>query len=243
VHISTDEVYGEVGPNETHATESERLLAPTNPYAATKAAAEYLVLAYAKSFGLPVIITRGNNVYGPHQFPEKLIPKFSILLSRNQRLPLHGDGSNLRNFVYVSDVARALMGVMHRGVTGEIYNIGTDFELTNRQVAEELCRHFQSRPGQVHPEGRGSPVQRPPLRDRLEQDSSARLAAARVLEGRSDAHSRMVCARAGRVEALAALGDRPGVGAAPAHGTDMRQLTACDKRRQSEYEHLNYLKF
>jgi UDP-glucose 4,6-dehydratase len=146
VHISTDEVYGEVGPNETHATESERLLAPTNPYAATKAAAEYLVLAYAKSFGLPVIITRGNNVYGPHQFPEKLIPKFSILLSRNQRLPLHGDGSNLRNFVYVSDVARALMGVMHRGLTGEIYNIGTDFELTNRQVAEELCRHFDLDP-------------------------------------------------------------------------------------------------
>lgn len=146
VHISTDEVYGEVGPNETHATESERLLAPTNPYAATKAAAEYLVLAYSKSFGLPVIVTRGNNVYGPHQFPEKLIPKFSILLSRNQRLPLHGDGSNLRNFVYVSDVARALMGVMHRGVTGEIYNIGTDFELTNRQVAEELCRHFELDP-------------------------------------------------------------------------------------------------
>jgi UDP-glucose 4,6-dehydratase len=142
VHISTDEVYGEVGPDETHAKESERLLAPTNPYAATKAAAEYLVLAYQKSFGMPVIITRGNNVYGPHQFPEKLIPKFSILLARQMMLPLHGDGSNLRNFLYCTDVARALMAVMHRGVTGQIYNIGTDVELTNRQVADELCRHF-----------------------------------------------------------------------------------------------------
>lgn len=146
VHISTDEVYGEVGPDETHAKESERLLAPTNPYAATKAAAEYLVLAYLKSFGLPIIITRGNNVFGPHQFPEKLIPKFSILLSRGQPVPLHGDGSNLRNFLYCTDVARALINVMHRGVTGEIYNIGTDVELTNRQVAEELCRQFGRNP-------------------------------------------------------------------------------------------------
>lgn len=73
---------------------------------------------------LQIIITRGNNVYGPHQFPEKLIPKFSMMLAANRPLPLHGNGKNARNYIYVTDVARALVAVMHRGVMGQIYNIG-----------------------------------------------------------------------------------------------------------------------
>merc|ERR1712100_690944 len=96
VHVSTDEVYGEGESMETAPMIEDHVLEPTNPYAATKAAAEYLVKAYHRSFDLPTIITRGNNVYGPHQFPEKVIPKFISLLAADQACTIHGDGSNSR---------------------------------------------------------------------------------------------------------------------------------------------------
>ncbi|KAM0027631.1 putative NAD-dependent epimerase/dehydratase, NAD(P)-binding domain-containing protein [Helianthus debilis subsp. tardiflorus] len=90
-------------------------LLPTNPYSATKAGAEMLVMDYGRSYGLPVITTRGNNVYGPNQFPEKLIPKFILLAMRGQPLPIHGDGSNVRSYLYCEDVAEAFEVILHKG--------------------------------------------------------------------------------------------------------------------------------
>jgi UDP-glucose 4,6-dehydratase len=141
IHVSTDEVYGE--STATDARNSEQAtLAPTNPYAASKAAAEYMVMSYRKSFNLPVIITRGNNVYGPKQYPEKLIPKFIHLLSRGQPCPLHGTGANRRSFLYVSDVARAFDCILTKGAAGQIYNIGSNFEITNKDVLLTLLKSF-----------------------------------------------------------------------------------------------------
>ena len=117
IHVSTDEVYGE-GEADENPMQEEHVLEPTNPYAATKAGAEFLVKSYHRSFNLPVIMTRGNNVYGPHQYPEKLIPKFTNQLMRNRPVTLHGDGNNTRNFLYVTDVARAFEFVLFKGQVG-----------------------------------------------------------------------------------------------------------------------------
>uniref|UniRef100_A0A7S4S3L1 NAD(P)-binding domain-containing protein n=1 Tax=Ditylum brightwellii TaxID=49249 RepID=A0A7S4S3L1_9STRA len=140
IHVSTDEVYGEGEDFETDPMQEEHVLEPTNPYAATKAGAEFLVKSYHRSFKLPVILTRGNNVYGPHQYPEKLIPKFTNQLLRDMPLTLHGDGSNTRNFLYVTDVANAFEVILHKGKVGHIYNIGGKNELPNLQVAKDLIR-------------------------------------------------------------------------------------------------------
>jgi len=138
IHVSTDEVYGEGEDFETDPMTEEHILEPTNPYAATKAGAEFLVKSYFRSFKLPCIITRGNNVYGPHQFPEKLIPKFTNQLLRGMPVTLHGDGSNTRNFLYVTDVASAFDCILHKGDAGHIYNIGGKNERPNVQVAKDL---------------------------------------------------------------------------------------------------------
>jgi UDP-glucose 4,6-dehydratase len=135
IHVSTDEVYGEIDGD--HVDE-DSVLRPTQPYAAAKAGAEHLVLAYYKSYQLPVIITRGNNVYGPNQFPEKVIPKFINLILRGQKLPIHGDGSALRSYLYCEDVARAFDLILHKGTTGSIYNIGIDTETSVKEVAAKL---------------------------------------------------------------------------------------------------------
>jgi len=142
VHVSTDEVYGEGETFETDPMHEEHVLEPTNPYAATKAGAEFIVKSYYRSFKLPCLITRGNNVYGPHQFPEKLIPKFINQLYRDMPLTLHGDGSNTRNFLYVKDVAHAFDTVLHKGKTGNVYNIGGHNEQSNKQVAKDLLNIF-----------------------------------------------------------------------------------------------------
>ncbi|KAL7451713.1 hypothetical protein ACHAWC_003527 [Mediolabrus comicus] len=138
IHVSTDEVYGEGETFETDAMTEEHILEPTNPYAATKAGAEFLVKSYHRSFKLPCVITRGNNVYGPHQFPEKLIPKFTNQLLRGKPVTLHGDGSNTRNFLYVEDVARAFEIILHKATPGMILNIGGDNEISNLDVAKKL---------------------------------------------------------------------------------------------------------
>ncbi|KAI9034477.1 hypothetical protein DFJ74DRAFT_21672 [Hyaloraphidium curvatum] len=138
IHISTDEVYGEADSNLLE----EAVLQPTNPYSASKAAAEMLVKAYSKSFNLPVIITRSNNVYGPYQYPEKVIPKFVCLLKRGKKVCLHGNGSNSRRYIFASDVADAIDTILHKGQIGEIYNIGTDFEITNLELAKTLVSKF-----------------------------------------------------------------------------------------------------
>ena len=157
VHVSTDEVYGD-GASGIASTECSSF-APTNPYAATKCAAECLVKAYERSFGLPTIITRSNNIFGPKQYPEKLIPKFISLLLRQQKaatrrsdagqpsavefkLPIHGDGQNCRNYLFCDDVAAAFELILRRGVVGEIYNIGTELVKKNMEVAADLIKSF-----------------------------------------------------------------------------------------------------
>jgi len=115
-------------------------LQPTNPYAATKAGAEFLVKSYHRSFQLPCIITRGNNVYGSHQFPEKMIPKFVNQLMRGMKITMHGTGANTRNFLYVKDVASAFDSILHQGSVGHIYNIGGTNELSNLEVAKSLIK-------------------------------------------------------------------------------------------------------
>jgi UDP-glucose 4,6-dehydratase len=142
VHVSTDEVYGEGEDFETNPMTENHVLEPTNPYAATKAGAEFLVKSYFRSFKVPCLITRGNNVYGPHQFPEKLIPKFTNQLMKGMKLTLHGDGSNTRNFLYVTDVASAFDIIMHKGTPGHVYNVGGKNEISNLNVAKELLKMF-----------------------------------------------------------------------------------------------------
>jgi dTDP-glucose 4,6-dehydratase len=127
IHISTDEVYGESMLEEHENKKNENsILCPTNPYAATKAAAELIVKSYYHSFKMPIIITRGNNVYGPNQYPEKVIPLFIKLLKEQQPITIQGDGTNVRSFLHVKDVAKALELILVKGVIGEIYNIGGD---------------------------------------------------------------------------------------------------------------------
>jgi dTDP-glucose 4,6-dehydratase len=127
IHISTDEVYGEsmIEENESKKNE-ESILCPTNPYAATKAAAELIAKSYYYSFKMPIIITRGNNVYGPNQYPEKLIPRFITLLLDNKPVTIQGDGKNVRAFLHVNDVCSGLKIILDKGKIGEIYNIGSD---------------------------------------------------------------------------------------------------------------------
>lgn len=138
VHVSTDEVYGESCKDEAF-TESSTLN-PTNPYAATKVGAEALVKSYISSFGLPCVITRGNNVYGPEQFPEKVIPKFICRLLDGNRVPVHGEGNSMRHFLYVDDTAEALYTILTRGSVGEIYNIAAPEEIKIRDLALRLIK-------------------------------------------------------------------------------------------------------
>ena len=143
IHVSTDEVYGESKPikDELYKTENS-ILCPTNPYAATKSNAELLAQSYSHSFNLPIVITRGNNVYGPNQYPEKLIPKFIKLLNENKKVTIQGDGSCLRSFLHVSDTVKAFEVILDKGKIGEIYNIGCDdnMEYSVLDVAKKLIK-------------------------------------------------------------------------------------------------------
>jgi dTDP-glucose 4,6-dehydratase len=143
IHISTDEVYGESMLEETEEKKCENsILCPTNPYAATKAGAELIAKSYYFSFKMPIIITRGNNVYGPNQYPEKLIPLFINLLKQNKCVTIQGDGTNVRAFLHVNDVCSALRLILENGKIGEIYNIGSDEhdEYTIREIANRLIK-------------------------------------------------------------------------------------------------------
>lgn len=142
IHVSTDEVYGETDAEAVVGNHEASQLLPTNPYSATKAGAEMLVMAYGSSYGLPVITTRGNNVYGPGQFPEKLIAKFILLAMAGKPLPIHGDGSNVRSYLYCEDVAEAFEVILHKGEVGHIYNIGTKKERRVIDVARDICKLF-----------------------------------------------------------------------------------------------------
>jgi dTDP-glucose 4,6-dehydratase len=139
IHVSTDEVYGESLINENKKTE-QSILCPTNPYAATKASAELIVQSYIHSFKMPIIITRGNNVYGPNQYPEKVIPKFIEQLKNNKKITVQGNGSCVRGFLHVVDTVKAFIDILNLGKLGEIYNIGCDenMEYTIIDIAKKI---------------------------------------------------------------------------------------------------------
>jgi len=138
LHISTDEVYGTLGPTDPPFTEASPF-APNSPYAASKAAADHLVRAYFHTYGLPALITNCSNNYGPHQFPEKLVPLMIRSAVAGEPLPVYGDGRNVRDWLYVDDHCAAIRLVLERGRLGETYNIGGESERANIDVVRALC--------------------------------------------------------------------------------------------------------
>jgi dTDP-glucose 4,6-dehydratase len=140
LHVSTDEVYGSLG--ETGAFSEETPMAPNSPYAASKASADLMVRAYHHTYGLPTLITRCSNNYGPYQFPEKLIPLMISNAIEGKTLPIYGDGLNVRDWIHVEDHCRGLDLVLHRGKEGEVYNIGGQSEKTNLSVAKTILDHL-----------------------------------------------------------------------------------------------------
>jgi len=260
IHVSTDEVYGSSYSEEPSRKEGD-VLEPTNPYAATKAAAENIARSYWYSFKMPIIVTRGNNVFGPHQYPEKVIPKFvrrlvnglpaaqprrrsdpphgsALTPAPTEQVCIHGDGSNSRHFIFVTDVANAFDTIMHKGVDGEVYNIGCDDEFTNLEAAgdahAQAPRRARATPAARRPVGceearaggharhqrrggigpdharRGPRLQRRALLHRLEQAAGARLEVPGQLRGGAQAVRRLVQSR--RQELVA---DRDRLGARP----------------------------
>jgi len=139
LHVSTDEVYGSLGPSDLPFRE-ESPIRPNSPYAASKAAADLAVLAYAYTYSLPAVITRCCNNYGPYQHPEKFIPLFITNALEDKPLPLYGDGLQVRDWIHVADHCRALLAILERGKVGEVYNIGATEERSNVQVAELIVR-------------------------------------------------------------------------------------------------------
>ena len=155
VQISTDEVYGSLGPGGKFT--EQHTLHPNSPYSASKASADLLVRAYYHTYGLPVVITRSSNNFGPYQFPEKLIPLMIVNALANRSLPVYGDGQHVRDWLYVGDYCTALYLVLERGKTGETYNIGGNSEKRNIDVVkavlkrlekpESLIEYVRDRPG------------------------------------------------------------------------------------------------
>ncbi len=138
LHVSTDEVYGSLRPNDPAFSESTPY-APNSPYSASKAASDHLVRAYHHTYGLPVLTTNCSNNYGPYQFPEKLIPLVIHNAISGKPLPIYGDGSNIRDWLYVTDHCTAIMAVLEKGRLGETYNIGGNSEKTNLEVVKTIC--------------------------------------------------------------------------------------------------------
>ncbi|HWM92204.1 MAG TPA: dTDP-glucose 4,6-dehydratase [Thermoanaerobaculia bacterium] len=137
LHVSTDEVYGSLGP--TGAFSETTPYAPNSPYAASKAGADHLVRAYHETYGLPALITNCSNNYGPHQFPEKLIPLMTLNAVEGKPLPIYGDGGNVRDWIYVEDHCRGVLAALQRGRPGEKYNLGGRSEKTNLELVDTLC--------------------------------------------------------------------------------------------------------
>ena len=142
-HVSTDEVYGTLGPDDPAFTE-ETAYAPNSPYAASKAASDHLVRAYHHTFGLQVSTSNCSNNYGPYQFPEKLIPLMIVNALTGQALPVYGDGSNIRDWLYVEDHCRGIDLVIDRGRVGETYNIGGNNEWANIDIVTAICARIDA---------------------------------------------------------------------------------------------------
>ncbi len=138
LHVSTDEVYGTLDTEDHPFTETTPY-APNSPYSASKAGSDHLARAYYHTYGLPTIVTNCSNNYGPYHFPEKLIPLMCINILQGKPLPVYGDGQNIRDWLYVGDHCRALDVVIHRGKTGETYNIGGNNEVKNIDLVYKIC--------------------------------------------------------------------------------------------------------
>jgi dTDP-glucose 4,6-dehydratase len=141
LHVSTDEVYGSLGPGDAPFSEMTPY-APNSPYSASKAGSDHLVRAYHHTYGLPVLTTNCSNNYGPFQFPEKLIPLVILNATRGKPLPVYGDGKNVRDWLYVGDHCSAIRTVLSNGIPGEVYNIGGSSERANIDVVRTICRHL-----------------------------------------------------------------------------------------------------
>ena len=137
LHVSTDEVYGSIAEGAFREMDPLR---PSSPYSASKAGSDLLALAYHTTHGLPVVVTRCSNNYGPYQFPEKLIPLFVTNLLEGRKVPVYGSGTNVREWIYVLDHCRAIEFVLDRGAPGEVYNIGSGVEKTNLEITDALLR-------------------------------------------------------------------------------------------------------
>lgn len=138
LHVSTDEVYGSLGPDDAPFTETTPF-APNSPYSASKAASDHLVRAYHHTYGLPVLTTNCSNNYGPYQFPEKLIPLMILNATQGKALPIYGDGMNVRDWLYVADHCAAIRTVLEKGRSGEIYNVGGWNEMPNIEIVKTVC--------------------------------------------------------------------------------------------------------
>jgi dTDP-glucose 4,6-dehydratase len=144
VHVSTDEVYGSIGEG---SWREDHILEPNSPYSSSKAGSDLAALAYHRTYGIPVMVTRCSNNYGPRQFPEKVIPLFVTNLFDGVKVPLYGDGLNVRDWLFVDDHCRGILAVLERGRAGEIYNIGGGTELTNEELTTrllDLCGYSDS---------------------------------------------------------------------------------------------------
>lgn len=137
-HVSTDEVYGSLGAD-GHFTETSRYQ-PNSPYSASKASSDMMVRAWGRTYGLPVVISNCSNNYGPYQFPEKLIPVVIMKALSGSRIPVYGDGANIRDWLFVDDHAEALLTILEKGRVGELYNVGGDAEVSNLDLVKMICR-------------------------------------------------------------------------------------------------------
>ena len=138
VHVSTDEVYGDAQGSDSFTEKS--LINPSNPYSATKASADHLVAAYHRTYGIRCITTRCTNNFGPYQFPEKLIPKTIIRAKKDLKIPLYGDGQQIRSWIYVYDHVQAIEELIYKGISGNTYNITAWNEITNKEMVEKILR-------------------------------------------------------------------------------------------------------
>jgi len=176
LHVSTDEVFGSLGPHDPPFNESTPF-APNSPYAASKAAADHLVRAYYHTYGLPTLIVNCSNNYGPYQFPEKLIPLMILNAITHKPLPVYGEGGNVRDWLYVQDHCTAIRQVLEHGRVGESYNVGGYNQKTNLEVVERNLRaarrgETQSQEATFHVDflREGPPGTRSSLRDGRDQD-------------------------------------------------------------------------
>ncbi|CAG8423612.1 unnamed protein product [Penicillium salamii] len=178
LHISTDEVYGQNDKSRMIPFSEENALHPTNPYAASKAAAEMIIRAYLISFQMPIIVVRCNNVFGPCQFPEmsaELIPKLIKHLINGDKIPIHGNGDNIRSFIFASDAAEALDVILHQGKVGEIYNVSSDTRLQVIEVAAKIRAYLIEFKGLVNRPDYIEMVKNRPFNDSIYWTSGSKL--------------------------------------------------------------------